>query len=61
MSKNFFHSLLSSLASKSPMESKFAACLIHKNKIISIGFNDYCGQFRCIKSGQYSLHPLNQI
>lgn len=55
--------LLFNLASKSPMQSKFAACLIYKNKIISMAFNNYSGQFRCIKSNenkQCSLRALIQ-
>lgn len=32
------------LAKKSPMESRYAAILIHQNNIISYGFNSYSGK-----------------
>ncbi len=37
---------LSDYAYKSPMKHRYAAALIYRNKIISIGFNNYYGKIR---------------
>jgi deoxycytidylate deaminase len=49
MSKNLL-TQLESLARKSPMKHKFAAALVFRGKVISLGFNDYSGQTRCIRA-----------
>jgi hypothetical protein len=33
-------------AIKSPMKNRYAAALIYRNKILSIGFNNYYGKIR---------------
>lgn len=49
MQKELLQQLQSS-AHKSPMKHKFAAALVYRGKLVSIGFNDYSGQTRCIRS-----------
>lgn len=62
MSTKSLLNILESLARKSPMKDKMAAALVYKGKIISTGYNNYCGQYRKVfgskvKTGQLVLQP----
>lgn len=52
-------SKLEDLARKSPMKDKMAAVLVYKGKIISTGYNNYCGQYRRI-FGQQLFPPVEE-